>query len=466
MFLKLRILVTLIFFSISSIIALEPSDLVFIILSQEESYNAAQAQLLETDLIKQSSVLDKVPHKIILTHDLDVFGSWTIVPLIPYLASINVTAQWYVFCTENTVVRLSKLLKALGQYDVDIYRNLWVGHSLYDKEPTIIHHFAEHSKKFKYPNLQSGFAISKHLFNSLVKKAGDGTVNSIDFSVDVSYEFSKFVFNESKSARLTHLPAFCIVATEDCATYPRPFYPCDKLSAKQNVYVAVKTCTKFHKERLDIIRKLWIRHAEHAGFFTDQLDENLRDGIVVPKTDQGHCAKTFAILKYVAPILDERKLDWLLIVDDDTILSLSRLFQLLTCYNPENSVAIGERYGYRATKIHGYDYLTGGAGVVLSTALVHKIIKPGVCNCPVETTPDDMFLFGVCLAHLGVKVTNSPLFHQARPSDYAEAYLASQEPISFHKFWMIEPEEVYEQWFEDADLVMFSKNKARKRIEL
>ena len=91
----------------------------------------------------------------------------------------------------------------------------------------------------------------------------------------------------------------------------------------------------------------------------------------------------------------------------------------MTCYNPLKPVAIGERYGYRTSYMHGYDYLTGGAGVVLSAAAVEQMIKPGVCECPTETTPDDMYLFGVCLSHLGIKVTHSPLFHQ----------------VSFHKFF-------------------------------
>lgn len=94
------------------------------------------------------------------------------------------------------------------------------------------------------------------------------------------------------------------------------------------------------------------------------------------------------------------------------LFSLARVLKLLTCYNPQSHLALGERYGYRTAKIHGYDYLTGGAGVILSTPLVHQIIGPGVCACPSATTPDDMFLFGVCLAHLGVKLTHSPLFHQ------------------------------------------------------
>lgn len=49
-------------------------------------------------------------------------------------------------------------------------------------------------------------------------------------------------------------------------------------------------------------------------------DEHLWDAHVVPNTDQGHCAKTFAILEQVAPILDQNNLDWLIITDDDTIL--------------------------------------------------------------------------------------------------------------------------------------------------
>lgn len=40
---------------------------------------------------------------------------------------------------------------------------------------------------------------------------------------------------------------------------------------------------------------------------------------------------------------------------------------------------------------------------------------------------------------------------QARPMDYASGYLAIQEPVSFHKFWMMDPEKVYNQWFKKAD---------------
>lgn len=111
------------------------------------------------------------------------------------------------------------------------------------------------------------------------------------------------------------------------------------------LYVAVKTCLKFHTERIPVIQNTWAKFAKNIGYFTDQpgmiffyfcllnsfrctliklfkyfIDSNLPNGIIVPNTEQGHCAKTYAILQHVSPILKEKKLDWLAIVDDDTII--------------------------------------------------------------------------------------------------------------------------------------------------
>lgn len=89
------------------------------------------------------------------------------------------------------------------------------------------------------------------------------------------------------------------------------------------------------------------------------------------------------------------------------------MLRLLTCYNSKSPVAIGERYGFQLwDSAYGYEYLTGGAGVALSAPLVHKMIEPGKCNCPSSTTPDDMYLFGICLARMKVQVVHSPMLHQ------------------------------------------------------
>lgn len=127
---------------------------------------------------------------------------------------------------------------------------------------------------------------------------------------------------------------------------------------------------------------------------------------------------------------------------------------------------------------NGYDYLTGGGGLVLSLDLVRKLAG---CDCPTPSSPDDMWL-GVCLAKYKIPVIHSPLFHQvtilikslgisvfyalkaylifqARPTDYTPEYLAPHRPISFHKHWMIDPVEVYQQWFETDDIMFHDKFK-------
>lgn len=57
-----------------------------------------------------------MPPQVILTHSLDIYGSWTIVPVIAYLKSQQVEKDWYIFCTEYTVIKLRKLIQVLGKY--------------------------------------------------------------------------------------------------------------------------------------------------------------------------------------------------------------------------------------------------------------------------------------------------------------------------------------------------------------
>jgi UDP-glucose:O-linked fucose beta-1,3-glucosyltransferase len=94
------------------------------------------------------------------------------------------------------------------------------------------------------------------------------------------------------------------------------------------------------------------------------------------------------------------------------VYSVARLQQLLSCFNSSKPFAIGERYGYNVQRSpQGYNYITGGGGMVFSMAAVHQIAASSYCKCPSDSTPDDMFL-GICLARLGITITHSPLFHQ------------------------------------------------------
>ena len=55
-------------------------------------------------------------------------------------------------------------------------------------------------------------------------------------------------------------------------------------------------------------------------------------------TKSGHCNKTFAILQNFFT-MDQYQ--FLVIVDDDTILSVARLVQMLACYIEEDSFLLG-----------------------------------------------------------------------------------------------------------------------------
>nr|XP_012224252.1 PREDICTED: beta-1,3-glucosyltransferase [Linepithema humile] len=446
---KFILFIHLLFIMNANADVIEPHDMVIIILSQKEGYHAAHADYLRKGIYEQASALDKEPPTVLVSSELDVKGSWTITPLLTHLSNTYSNAKWFFFCLENTVIRLEKLLNVLEKFSAS--QDVWIGHALYDHKPTIIHHFAEHTKKFKYPHFASGFAMTLKLLKDLSQQISEGNDSKADFAIDASYEFASFVL-KSANIRLMHISKLCIVSGSDCATYPRFFHPCSSSISPENVYFAVKTCAKYHLERIPAIKNSWAKHAVNIGYFSDVADKNLREAYVVSNTTKGHCAKTYAILQKASSILERNNFHWLVISDDDTIFSVVRLLRLLTCYNPKHPVVIGERYGFRMwDSHHGYQYLTGGAGIALSAPLVHQMIEPGVCDCPSATTPDDMYLFGICLLRLGVEPVHSSMFHQARPADYATAYLASQEPISFHKFWMVEPEAVYDEWFAEAD---------------
>ena len=81
---------------------------------------------------------------------------------------------------------------------------------------------------------------------------------------------------------------------------------------------------------------------------------------------------SYILLQYSRPF------KWLAIVDDDTLFSFRRLVRLLSCYDHESDVALGEKYGYGLDSDYGYDYITGGGGMMFSRGLVQKLAE---CQC-------------------------------------------------------------------------------------
>ncbi|MCL4120908.1 UNVERIFIED_CONTAM: hypothetical protein GTU68_029619 [Idotea baltica] len=211
------------------------------------------------------------------------------------------------------------------------------------------------------------------------------------------------------------------------------------------IHFGVKTCQKLASERLPVLRDTWLPRVSNYALYSDVEDETLGTiSLNIPNSERGHCRKTLGIIRRAA----QMDIDWLVIADDDTLLSPPRLASLLGPYDPTSSLALGERYAYMIGSGAGFNYLTGGAGMVLSKRTVSLLSKEGACDCPSSETPDDMYL-GACLQRQQVPIIHSRRFHQARPDDYAPSLLKDTSPISFHKYWMLDPRQVYSRWLVD-----------------
>nr|CAD7427739.1 unnamed protein product [Timema monikensis] len=445
-----------------------PRDLVFVVLSQEESSHLqTRAHILRQDLQEQARALEQVNPVVHLVHEeFPHPGAWTVLPLLPRLNSLHgANSSWVIFCESHTKFNLPILLALLSKFDET--KELWLGHGLWDREATIVHHFAS-LQHFKYPHIASGVVFSAAILQRLSSRLEDETPPKTDFSIDPSHELSLYVWNKGRGTALSHSDLLCLHKQPHCASYVVPFQPCADPVPNRSIYFAVKTCGKFHKDRIPVVKSTWAKYARYIGFYSELEDNSIPTiNVGVANTDHGHCGKTLAILSHVAGLSgglpDVR---WVVVADDDTILSVARLQQLLSCFNSSRPVAVGERYGYNVQRSsQGYNYITGGGGMVFSLVLVRKLVDSGLCRCPSISTPDDMFL-GVCLARLGVHITHSPLFHQARPVDYAPEYLTMHDPVSFHKHWMIDPVGVYQDWFAEFDRRSELEVDQHKHLEL
>ncbi|XP_045580275.1 beta 3-glucosyltransferase a isoform X3 [Salmo salar] len=477
---------------------LDLQEIVFVIQSQSNSFHMSWAERQRADLLQQTQSLTQTPPPVLLLHSLtDNEGDWSILPLLPYFSSLfGKNSSWLVFLEEETNVKVTKLLQALRKFD---RRKEWfLGKPLHDEESTIIHHyaFAENPSIFKYPDFSAAWALSIPLLDRLANKVRDDPLKS-DFTIDLKHEVALYIWENGQGPRLTAVPELCTEpehspTAQHCATtLRRPAPLCGEPVKKEDIFVAVKTCKKFHSERVPVVKKTWEREASLLEYYSDHTDPSIPTiDLGVPNTERdqvqamempwhgevrgvviegrifcsllapppepymhflpqrGHCGKTFAILeRYISDAVP--KTSWLLVVDDDTLISLPRLHMLLSCYDPSEPVCLGERYGYGLGQ-GGYSYITGGGGMVFSRAAVVRLLASD-CKCYSNDAPDDMVL-GMCLNALGLPVTHSSLFHQARPEDYSRDFLAHQVPISFHKHWNIDPVAVFNRWLKDESM--------------
>ena len=450
---------------------------IFIITSQPDQYHfklTIEAKKNLREALDRHS-LNSVS---ILTVGIDFpdHGAWTIFPIITRLNSyMNSKISWCIFLKPSSRVNLQNLSKLLKNHADDHF----IGHALQDSQHTIIHHFRD-PKSLEYPAESTGFILSSALVKDVAVSLSEhgATLDWFpkDFSIDAQYEFAFALKNRDERHVIKHSPQICLSHEEHCAIFQASeINDCNateesvkKLS--KETLVAVKTCGKYHEDRLPVIQKTWAVAAPNVMYFSEKAEikwgtQTLKG---VENTEKGHCQKTMAIIEFFHQNAGKEKWKWLVIADDDTILSVQKLVEFLHCFDPDENIHLGQKYGYRvALGTHGYDYVTGGGGMIFSRKLVDLIIQSGRCSCPRPDDPDDMHL-GICMSNLGLKIVHSPRFHQARPEDYPLELLKSQDPISFHKFWNTDPIKMYQDWFSQADLNLknFKYNLENRHQEL
>ncbi|XP_050793213.1 beta-1,3-glucosyltransferase isoform X3 [Gopherus flavomarginatus] len=312
----------------SNHINIELQEIVFVIQSQSNSFHSKRAEDLERNILKQAEELGKELPRVLLIHQMDRHdGAWTILPLMQdFSASYGRNSSWIFFCEEDTRIQIVKLLETLRRFDKS--KEWFLGKALYDQESTIIHHyaFAENPTVFKFPDFAAGWALSIPLVNKLANRLKSEPLKS-DFTIDLKHEIALYIWQKGNGPHLTSVPEFC---TDDlnsykavhCATMFSNFLPvCGDPVKKEDIFVAVKTCRKFHRDRIPIVKQTWEGEAALVEYYSDYAETSIPTiDLGVPNTERGHCGKTFAILERFLNH-SSSKTPWLVIVDDDTLIS-------------------------------------------------------------------------------------------------------------------------------------------------
>uniref|UniRef100_A0A5S6QPM4 N-acetylgalactosaminide beta-1,3-galactosyltransferase n=1 Tax=Trichuris muris TaxID=70415 RepID=A0A5S6QPM4_TRIMR len=421
------------------------SDIVFIVLTQPLSRADENPSEVQEDILLQADIDQPVVR---LTHEdfPNVIGSWAVWPLLESLDNRleGRSFKWIFFLEATTRVDVKRLRLALQNYDANDAH--FLGHSLKDSGPTIVHHFYRESPTLLYPDFRAGFALSRAALSNLVPYLKNDWTPSTPFTIDPQFELALIARNVG--LELTDMPSFCTsFMRPDCVTqHYRKVGACTASNASfEDVVFAVRTWHENHNTRVRILKDTWATGDElRLFFFSDEEDVSIPTvKLNTLNTKAGHCAKTMEILSYFERYMKEKStFAWLVLADDDTLLNAGNLLKLLDCFDSSKAIHLGQRYGFNFNRhgSSGYDYITFGGGSVFSSSAIGKLVS--ACKCPKDDSPDDMLL-GSCSSRADVVVVHSSQFHQNRPYDYSEELLERDSTVSFHSFWAMDPIQAY-----------------------
>lgn len=411
------------------------NELVILLISQPHIYFLSQ--------IHNASSLISPFVPLLYTHSFDssVVNSFTISPIFPSILHQYPQMKWLIIGEARTRFQLNELLKYLQS---QTNRSIYLGHGLYDSEPSIIHHYSLDIEN-PYPDFGTGLVISRDILIKLTDRLTKHKKN-IDFIIDVKYELNRMI-NELVEIKLDDRPdLFCYENRSTCLTSIDSSvneFSCERKSIGiDNLYFGIKTFVDFHSSRIPLLKKTWLNSRLKYHLFTNVNDKS-HDRLISTNenTERGHCHKTFFIFNHFYEFQPNE--EFLIVADDDTLLSIRRVLQAIRCLLLSNDfpLVLGERYAYDKF----YSYPTGGSSMIFNRQAIQQIISN--CRCPSADTPDDMFI-GMCLKRLEIPLIHLSELHQAQPSAYAKDWLKHQKSISFHKFDGIDVEKIYRDFLE------------------
>ncbi|XP_074518000.1 beta-1,3-N-acetylglucosaminyltransferase lunatic fringe-like [Halichoeres trimaculatus] len=206
-----------------------------------------------------------------------------------------------------------------------------------------------------------------------------------------------------------------------------------ELLSPEDVFIAVKSTGRYHRQRLELLLDTWIsRNMQQTYVFTDGEDEKLRKRmgahLINTNCSAVHSRQALSCkmaLEYDAFMNSGKK--WFCHMDDDNYLNVRSLVKLLSQYSHTQDVYIGrpslerpieatERLDDTEMRQVHFWFATGGAGFCLSHGLALKM-KPWASDGTFMATaehihlPDDCTVGYIVEALLGVSLIRSALFH-------------------------------------------------------
>lgn len=173
----------------------------------------------------------------------------------------------------------------------------------------------------------------------------------MDFSIDVQHEVAMFIYNNDKGFKLTDVKELCLnqrMTGVNCATAITKDIPDCGTTPNDDIFVAVKTCEKFHNERLPFVIKTVGQDAKHIKYYSDKADKKIpTEYIGIKNTEIGHCTKLYNIIRKAHTDPNYKRKPWLVVIDDDTILRLVFCYQGDFCAmrNAMNDSLGSDRFG-------------------------------------------------------------------------------------------------------------------------